>query len=1767
MSEEDNTSNGSKNSIPLPECPKDSVEVINSSGESTEGTSSGDPSTTELEQTSDALNQPESARVSKLRAKWEETANKCCAEFASALPGGSPEPGYAGQRQDNHAGDPSKAPTMQENQEKPSQTDPQQGLHGPCQESHPPAPVEHVPQEQLQGSHLEGTAHQDNFSQGQSQGYQGQQNNQQQGISQEHPLQNVPLEDPDQVTLQEGQPYPPDNVLPGDNFQGTDISNRNASGGSGRQTSQENPGAYRQSTVLQASQQCNAVVFNLYTSLDAEDVKVMTADNRTIQLYQAQHGNKHHWINRQPFHLPDDQKVFLYHYIATFKKNIVKRIFNWVSGTDPYELITEKGFQKLNTGGHQYDIFRFSANKENDQCLVDGYLSFVELLYLDLGGRNDLSQILTECEKVPLGLHWIENADRSTLSKWIEQFTSKSNTWYHAAFICSILGRMIMQLGNYTDIFHYMQSRTADRLLDLLTGCQYGLIPRSSVEMIKSVATHLLRASSQKGWLAFLSYFANLFEVDRLLKIAVTLPMLYSDECFNYLTGFVVQLLRVSLAEVSDRSKICEFVLEGCHSICCLWHLYEELSVHLPDLTNALGDTFSQRFCELISCRTRSQKIDLFQRNYWEMTPIQIRVKLADKFVGALKQQIAHDNLSKEKLVTLRAYTADKDICASECFASFILSLAQNKNEDVIRALVDVLDSERFVATWKAFSCDERSNICSVLLKALFQCQGPVGKTRFREKVVHVLEAEKKICETSALRSDQKMQSVLVGCAIKLLQNVNIKYILDAFVDIDTSSQIMQSCYSSLLRDAVKRSGTSTSGDASLIKQLLHLLDVNGKGNQKDFRSVEFKGARWELLEYLLELAEMPANQNDQNDVEAVLKTMMQMKDVWFVFLRILKPTSKLHSHAKVKIVVWALNSLRALILAHNMRVGYLLDLNETDVTTLATFCSLIDESERKPSEESSESTWKEKISTVWKKAHNFQEKFSKVERSIQFVQKVVKGVAEMKDAPELTKEINKRKKFSEKSINEVLDESYWGSLLLPLVDSAETLGRLRHSVFFYNIARAFLTAENGGVMGNAESDSADHVMQLLSSKGIERLQKACNPLFDRKNDPAIEEVHILLNGITNADDLHKELQFISKYFQRSAVPKAKEKMLANYLKYPLVQKKVQQLVPALEVFGYDNTNCLMIKNSLEEFAIPMHMKQMTLKGLCDSLETETMIKVDSNLDKDLTDVVSILAESRELLSFIEETVSEDMVVLIDVVEEHSDQFVSEATVSHLIDVHRFLKNIVKDKPTDPMAFLHRLKNCYDNLEGKQGMAAKIDECSRNVHSFRALYTNVANRGEMTKEIISNALRGGSYQLGQNDDGSWDVLLAYKRKTNQNAGAGGGKKGSKNSDQDTCYRLSDLQDLRSRALLIVNIDSKHHDGETRSNVHTECSAADLNEFVKQVDQIMEILSIAAVLHNTGHPDYKKFWVKLDSTRKIEEEARTLAQKLQRWKDLLENMQKKYFFLNFFHPDQLWILNDFFTRTPTFVGKETSRKSVIHDLLRFIQPSLPIEALDKLSSFYQNPNKRKTMEGDLCAIGEALNAFFLPLRAPGISKVPLHCLQGAVQPGELFVAVLERGSTQTVHVVMSLFELTTGAYPEPSQVLFCNPGTSWEEIRRLLRRSFEAQRHSRGTTLHCVANVESLPNDMQFDLVAAIKDFQSVANASYLLSLVCRGGPHHHIADQFSSVAHNVTGMTDVKLRAKFKEALPQVFVVTSELPEWEKRKLSLPRQSKEGNRL
>ena len=147
------------------------------------------------------------------------------------------------------------------------------------------------------------------------------------------------------------------------------------------------------------------------------------------------------------------------------------------------------------------------------------------------------------------------------------------------------------------------------------------------------------------------------------------------------------------------------------------------------------------------------------------------------------------------------------------------------------------------------------------------------------------------------------------------------------------------------------------------------------------------------------------------------------------------------------------------------------------------------------------------------------------------------------------------------------------------------------------------------------------------------------------------------------------------------------------------------------------------------------------------------------------------------------------MTFLIDAVEDHSEQLVNvtEAVVSDLIDVHRFLRSIFKDGSTDPFKFL---KNAKAGLQNSKCMAAKIKVCRENIHSLKNLYSNVANRGEVTKRIIANVLKSGIYGLAIELNGEWNVTLSYI------------------SDEGKVLKQTEaeLQDLRCRALLISGSD-------------------------------------------------------------------------------------------------------------------------------------------------------------------------------------------------------------------------------------------------------------------------------------------------------------------------------------------------------------------------
>ena len=897
----------------------------------------------------------------------------------------------------------------------------------------------------------------------------------------------------------------------------------------------------------------------------------------------------------------------------------------------------------------------------------------------------------------------------------------------------------------------------------------------------------------------------------------------------------------------------------------------------------------------------------------------------------------------------------------------------------------------------------------------------------------------------------------------------------------------------------------------------------------------------------LLDLITVPVEGN----TDKILETMIDFSDGLLALL--INPQSRPLEHPKLLAIQGTLDLLKNPLQRRQLPVAFLLRLKDREINLLAKFCavtspvvSLLDSSVQ----ENKEDNWISQFTSDRSQAQNFSQLFLELERTIRFIEEVSRGVASVYDLHSLTVELTIRKKgMSKTTLKDVLDVNYWG-VLHALIALEEGIREVRHSVVFTNVARsclkeAFSTAQSLAEAGvnvtdvdpesevkSGHMETAAGILSLITTKGLQQFKEACTNITDDSKDPMVNEVDWLLQGV-GRDRLDGELQIMNS-ISGEVISYRKKKMLLNYLKFSSLRVKVEHLMSVFSVLGFDDTSGAAITKDLQGFVCFSQASDTTLCQLSKIVENSSVVIVDHKMDETLATIVTVLQESSELMSFMKETAGEDIRILIDAVEEHSDQFVSEATVSDLIDVHGFLQSVLRETPKDPLKFLDNLEKCYRGLEKRIEMAAKIKECSCNVHSLRGLYMNVANRGEMTKEIISNAVQKGCYLIKVNIDGSSEVQLSYFR--------------DEKTSKETSYNMAELHDLRSRALLIVNTDLNKGQGESEGCDTTTVNMT-MSTFTSQVEKITDILNMITLLRDSGHPQYnKKFWRKLHSLEEIESLADSLETDLEEWQKILHDLQEEYYFLNFFHPDQLWILHKFFSEPSTSQPACVSLKRSVHSLLRFVDQNVKQGDLDGFHCQYTTPPKSVNYESDLRAIGEVLNAIFIPRKSIILQKAPQHDLQRSVKPGELFVAVLEQGSKQTAHVVMALFESTTGGCPEPNQVIFCHSETSWEEVERLLKRCFQAHHHSTAVTLHCLANVENLPNDMQFALVDAIRVHQQHAKGSYLLSLVCCGGSHHHIADQFSSAACNIMGLTEVQLRTTFESKFPEVHVVTSDLP-------------------
>lgn len=563
--------------------------------------------------------------------------------------------------------------------------------------------------------------------------------------------------------------------------------------------------------------------------------------------------------------------------------------------------------------------------------------------------------------------------------------------------------------------------------------------------------------------------------------------------------------------------------------------------------------------------------------------------------------------------------------------------------------------------------------------------------------------------------------------------------------------------------------------------------------------------------------------------------------------------------------------------------------------------------------------------------------------------------------------------------------------------------------------------------------------------------------------------------------------------------------------------------------FKQQNDKVIVMRNVLHAFKVDV-MKDETFQSalseyeklLDGKIENLTLIHISSSLvlvrkvidvvDGDMLPILQELQKSTILIEFLQSVLIEDFRNLIDAVEEHSEQYVMESTVSDLIDVKRFLHPLLKEKHDDNIqTFFNVMKKSLKTI-GLDRIEQKIHECSSNVHSLQALYNHVANRGEYTIKIIENIVDRGVFHFRLNEK-ECEVVGEYKLK-----------------EKEHRYCKTYLSDLRSRALMLLNTEIKQSEKTQTLQSRNEHLAL----FIEIIDSALDIGNMCFLLKRAGHFDYIEFQEKKGKTT-LPNLLNELKVKYKDWCNALTDCRGRFFLMNYIQSDQLPLLYN-------FTKNGTNRDSVIA-ILKFINPA--VSNLDDILNILRQETELSSPEENLVTLSKTLESIekcMVPCVEISFDKTPNSKIFEIVQQGRLYVASLEPGSRLVVRTLLALYWHTTQKIPFAHNVLLCNRKTSQDEITLILNRC----QGCKYGQLFCIAKVEMLAHETQDFLVESLRKFQR--NKSYYLALLCRGNSHHPFLETFSEFVMLSKPITDKKLGDFFSDKYRNVFTVTSEIP-------------------
>ncbi|CAG8439230.1 10104_t:CDS:10 [Acaulospora colombiana] len=555
------------------------------------------------------------------------------------------------------------------------------------------------------------------------------------------------------------------------------------------------------------------------------------------------------------------------------------------------------------------------------------------------------------------------------------------------------------------------------------------------------------------------------------------------------------------------------------------------------------------------------------------------------------------------------------------------------------------------------------------------------------------------------------------------------------------------------------------------------------------------------------------------------------------------------------------------------------------------------------------------------------------------------------------------------------------------------------------------------------------------------------------------------------------------------------------------------------------------VQNVTESWVVKVHNKLRKEPLLLGDLfkAINEMNKHIDNFNDNCWEMVRALSYAGDFVNWLREIADSDLRNLFNGVAEKQEK---EETVGLLIEVKQFLVPLMnelklfKESSATQMIIYKFLEQIRGIILMNDSLPDKISKCCSNSLALQNIYFSIFDRGEKTKEFIRDATTRGSYKFSRDKNHDKCVVkLSCKDK----------------NGEIVSYDFSGIQDLQGQALLIAKQAASAFVLRlpVENGNSLEHGTDELMNFVQQVYVVNQIVKYASYLMELGHFSYRK-WEKSVNSAEINSMLENLREDLQIWENDMKRAQDQHYYLTFYTARHILAFYDYFNYP---VNQEN--REICEILLQFV--SKKAKLLTSEQSIKIDTDKRDFYEV-FCIIGKKLSEIFAQT-SKCTKKIEFKLepiISDVVYNGKLFVATCTN-AYRVPNIVMSLYA-NHGSYPEPWQLLMCRVTTTAEELSIFIKRCFLAAKNGYQERLFCIAGLESLELELQYNLVNDVRNFQRTETDYYLALICCQeNGIHHHILDQFSEYVHTTNGLNEDSMKNIYEKLCPKVFCVTSEL--------------------